>query len=87
MWNPPPFWVQNHESCFRPYLGVFHPIWVLGVCVGGGGGSPNGVVCNLLMRLFALYSSKTEVSATYFFDIRATHNDQPSYIKHVWGSP
>ena len=52
----------------------------------GGGGSPNGVVHNLLMQLFALYSSKTEVLPNYFFDIVTTHNDQPSYVKHVLGS-
>ena len=27
------------KACFRPYLGVFHPIWVLGWGGGGGGGS------------------------------------------------
>ena len=61
--------------CFSPHLGIG--------CVGGGGGSPNGVVHNLLMQFFALYSSKTKVSETYFFDIMTTHNDQPRYVKHV----
>ena len=51
--------------------------------MGEGGGSANGVVHNLLMQFFALYSSKTKVSETYFFDIMTTHNDQPSYVKHV----
>ena len=38
--------------------------WVRGgVCV-----SPKGLVHNLLMQFFSLYSSKIEVSATYFFD-------------------
>ena len=35
---------------------------------GGGGGSPKGLVHNLLMRFFTLGSSKIEVSETYFFD-------------------
>ena len=49
---------------------------------GGVGGSPNGVVHNLLMQFFTPYSSIIEVSETYFFDIVTTHNDQPSYVKH-----
>ena len=64
--------------CFSPYLGIG--------CWGGGGGSLDGVVHNLLMQLFAMYSSKIEVSETYFFDIVTTHNDLPSSVKHVLGS-
>ena len=45
-----------------------HPIWVLGARRGGGGGSPKGLVHNLLMQLFTLESSKIKVSETYFFD-------------------
>ena len=37
------------------------------------------------MQFFALYSSKNEVSETYF-DIVTTHNDRPSYVKHFLGS-
>ena len=33
----------------------------------GGGGSPKGLVHNLLMQFFTLYSSKTAVAETYFF--------------------
>ena len=33
-----------------------------------GGGSPNGVIHNLLMQLFTLGSSKIELLETYFFD-------------------
>ena len=43
------------------------------------------MVHNLLMQFFALYSSKNEVSETYF-DIVTTHNDRPSYVKHFLGS-
>ena len=38
----------------------------------GGGGSPKGLVHNLLMQFFTLGSSKIEVSETYFFDIVIT---------------
>ena len=41
---------------------------------------------NLLMWYFTLGSSKIEVSETCFFNIMATHNDHPSYVKHVLGS-
>ena len=47
--------------CFSPHL-----------CIrsgGGGGGSPKGLVHNLLMQFFTLGSSKIEVFETYFFDI------------------
>ena len=47
--------------CFSPYLGI-----------RGGGGSPNGVIHNLLMQFFALYSSKLEVFEGYFFGIVIT---------------
>ena len=57
------------KPCFRPYLGVFHHIGVLG---GGGGGSPKGLVHNLLMQFFTLDSSKIEVFKTFFFDIATT---------------
>ena len=50
---------------FRPYLRVFHPIWVLGP---RGGGSPKGLVHNLLMQFVTLGSSKIEVFETCFFD-------------------
>ena len=40
--------------------------------VRGGGGSPRGLVHNLLMQLFTLGSSKIEVFETCFFDIVTT---------------
>ena len=43
------------------------------------------MVHNLLMQFFALFGSKIEVFETYLFDIATTHNDQPSYVKHVLG--
>ena len=48
--------------CFSPYLGIGR----------GGGGSPKGLVHNLLMQFFTLDSSKIEVFETYFFDTRIT---------------
>ena len=38
----------------------------------GGGGSPKGLVHNLLMRFFTLGSSKIEVFQTCFFDTMIT---------------
>ena len=70
------------KACFRPHLGVFHPIWVLG---SGGGGAPKGLVHNLLMQFFTLDSSKVEVFKTCFFDIVTTQYDHPSYLKHILG--
>ena len=43
--------------CVSPYLGI--------EC--GGGGSPKGLVHNLLMQFFILDSSKIEVFEPYFF--------------------
>ena len=38
----------------------------------GGGGSPKGLVHNLLMQFFTLGGSKIEVFETCFFDIVTT---------------
>ena len=51
----------------------------------GGGGSPKGLVHNLLMQFFTLDSSKMKVFETDFFDIVITQNDHPRYVKHVLG--
>ena len=56
------------------------------VQAGGGGGSPKGLVHNLLMRFFTPGCSKKEVFETSFFDIVTTQNDHPTYVKHVLGS-
>ena len=52
---------------------------------GGGGGSPKGLVHNLLMQFFTPDSSKIEVFETCFFDIVITQNDHSSNVKHVLG--
>ena len=51
---------------------------------GGGGGSPKGLVHNLLMQFFTLGSSKIEVFETCFFDIVTTQYDHPRYVKRVF---
>ena len=40
--------------------------------MGGGGGSPKGLVHNLLMQFFTLDSSKIEVFEICFYDIAIT---------------
>ena len=57
----------------------------MGIRSGGGGGSPKGLVHNLLMQFFTPDSSKIEVSETCFFDIVTTQYDHPRYVKHVLG--
>ena len=56
--------------CFKPYLCVFHLIWVLGA--GGGGGYKRDWYTTCLCTFSSLFSSKIEVSETYFFDIVIT---------------
>ena len=51
---------------FFTILGCWVGIW------GGGGGSPKGLVHNLLMRFFTLDSSEIEVFKTYFSDLVTT---------------
>ena len=64
----------------------FTQFWVFGYYLrGGGGGSPKGLVHNLLMQFFTLICSKMEVFETCFFDIVITQNDHPRYVKHVLG--
>ena len=50
-----------------------------------GGGSPKGLVHNLLMQFFTPDSSKIEVFETCFFGIVITQNDHSSNVKHVLG--
>ena len=62
----------------------FTQFWVFGYYLRGGG-SPKGLVHNLLMQFFTLDSSKIEVFETCFFDIVITQNDHSSNVKHVLG--
>ena len=56
-------------------------MWVLGRV----GGSPKGLVHNVLMQFFTEDSSQIEVFESCFFDIVTTENDHPRYVKHVLG--
>ena len=58
---------------------------LFGYWVRAGGGSPKGLVHNLLVQFFTLDSSKIEVFETCFFDIVITQNDHSSNVKHVLG--
>ena len=62
-------------TCFSPDLGIRSK----------GGGSPKGLVHNLLMQFVTLGTSKMEVFETCFFDIVITQNDHSSNVKHVLG--
>ena len=59
----------DHPRYVKHVSGRIHVfITLFGHWVRGGGGSPKGLVHNLLMRVFSLYSSKIEVSENHFFD-------------------
>ena len=58
---------------FKHVSGRFYVFFTLfGYCVRAGGGSPKGLVHNLLMQFFTLGSSKIDVVKTFFFDIVTT---------------
>ena len=75
---------NDHPSYVKHVLGCIYVFFlrVLGVW---GGWSSRGLVHNQLMQFFTLDSSKIEVSETYFCDILTTHNNHPSYVKHLFG--
>ena len=56
---------------------------LFGYLVRGGGGVQWDWYTTCLCTFSSLYSSKIEVSETYFFDIMITSNDHPRYGKHV----
>ena len=58
---------------------------ILGCWVGMGGGSPQGLVHNLLMQFFTLDSCKIEVFKLFFLILRPPKMDHPCYVKHVSG--
>ena len=66
----------DHPRYVKHVLGRIYVFYILfGYWVrggGGGGGAPRGLVHNLLMQFFTLYSSKIEVFETYFYDIVIT---------------
>ena len=60
---------NDHPRYVKHVLGC---IYVLLTLLGRGGGSPKGLVHNLLIRYFTLGCSKVEVFETCFFDIVIT---------------
>ena len=61
----------DHPSYLKHVLGRIYMFFTLfGYWVGGG--SPKGMVHNLLMKFFTLDNSKFEVFKTCFFDIVTT---------------
>ena len=61
----------DHPSYLKHVLGRIYMFFTLfGYWVGGG--SPKGMVHNLLMKFFTLDNSKMEVFKTCFFDIVTT---------------
>ena len=69
--------------CFPIYTGL--PGFDLTTSAKGGG-SPKGLVPNLLMQFFTMGGSKNEISETCFFDIVTTQNDHPTYVLYFLGS-
>ena len=63
--------------CFSTYLGIRSG--------GGGGGSPKGLVHNLLMHFFQPGQLKNGSFRTCFYDIVITYNYHPRNVKHVLG--
>ena len=60
----------HHPRYVKHVLGRIYIFFTLGP--GGGGGSPKGLVHNLLLQLFTLGSSEMEVFETCFFDTMIT---------------
>ena len=74
---------QLSKACFRPYLRVVHPIWVLGPGGGGGGGS-QGIGTQPAYAAFHLGQLKNWSFRRSFFWYR-DHLKWPRYVKHVLG--
>ena len=78
--------------CFQGEL-VLGTIYVFSISSGywvrmcvGGGGSPKGLVRNLLRQSFIMGPSNLQYFKFYFLDVVTTQNDGPKYVKHVLGS-
>ena len=64
---------NDHPRYVKHVLGCICMFFILfGYEIRGGGGSPKGLVHNLLMQFFTPGSSKIEVFETCFFDIVTT---------------
>ena len=63
----------EHPRYIKHVLGRIYVFFTyLGIRSGGGGGSPKGLVHNLLMQFFTPGSSKIEVFETCCFDMLTT---------------
>ena len=76
---------NDHPRYVKHVLGRIYVFLTLFGDQVRGGGSPGGLVHNLLMQFFTPDSSKIEVFETCVFDIVTTSNDHPRYVKHVLG--
>ena len=76
--NDHPRYVKHVIGCINLFFTLFGH-WVR------GGGSPKGLVHNLLMEFFNLGRSKIEVFEIPFFDVVTTQNDHPRYVKPALG--
>ena len=78
---------NDHPSYVKHVLGRIYMFFTLfGYWYRGGGGSPMGLLHNLLMQFFTIGSSKIEFFETYFSEPLITQNDHPRYVKHVLGN-
>ena len=76
---------NDHPRYVKHVLGRIYMFFTLFGYWVRGGGSPKGLVHNLLMHFLTPDSSKIEVFETCFFDIVITQNDHSSNVKHVLG--
>ena len=80
---------NDHPCCVKHVLGssyVFFMLCVLfgyWVCTGWGGGVPQGAGAQPAYAVFHPGQLKNRSFQNLFPDIVATHNDHPSYGKHV----
>ena len=80
---------NDHPSYVMHVLDSIYVLFTLfGYLVGVGGRSPNGLVHTwLAYASFSLWvAQKSKFPKLIFFSIVTTHNDHPSYVKHVLGS-
>ena len=76
---------NDHKRYIKHVLGRIYVFFTHIGIRSGGGGSPKGLVHNLLMQFFTSGTSIIEVFETCVFDIVTTEYDHPRYVKHVLG--
>ena len=78
--------ITHDPSYVKHVLGgiyVFFTLFAYWVCCGGE--SPMDSSTTWFCSFSPWSAQKIEVSEIHFFDIATTHNDHPSYVKHVLG--